>query len=479
MFAARAIASMTLRELRTSNALRYAAYFSFLFLSASIIVQLILFQAISNGLVERQRARVNALRTTLIDIASTGSFENLQRMVAGYASDAEPDENVFLLTDEGNNYVAGNLKALDRFSGWRRIPLEQLQPTDPVRLNTDAESVFGSWTPVKGGYLFVAEGDADLNEVRRMLVKSFGYVALLSVLLALGGGIVIGFGTQRRLSEISAALNEVTSGRLSARLPQHGVKDDLEQISLMVNSALDHLQSAVGALQNVTTNIAHDLKGPIGRALQKLEQLGDGKSKADPVMIDEIRGELKSAIGTFELLLRIAEVEAGSRRAHFASLYLGDVLENVVEMLEPVACEAGHQLSIESERDVRAQVFGDRELLMQAFVNLVENAIRHCPNKADIQLSLESRGDVVEVSVKDNGPGIPGEERGKVFQRLYRLEKSRTTTGSGLGLSLVASILELHGAHIALSDNNPGLRVTISFPKHSLRSSWVNVGTPS
>jgi signal transduction histidine kinase len=178
--------------------------------------------------------------------------------------------------------------------------------------------------------------------------------------------------------------------------------------------------------------------------------------------------EIDSIVDTFEALLRITEIEAGTRKARFAVLDLRAVLRDVADVYEAVVEDAGGAWNGGIEGTGNADIWGDRELLVQLFANLIENAIRHGRAKVEISLSLiESRGHVTAI-IADNGPGIPEREREKVFRRLYRLEQSRTTEGSGLGLTLVAAIVELHEATVELGDNAPGLRVSIRFPRSSV-----------
>ena len=162
-------------------------------------------------------------------------------------------------------------------------------------------------------------------------------------------------------------------------------------------------------------------------------------------------------------LLRIAQIETGARRARFVPTDMGAVLDRIADAYIDVAEERGQSLRVTRPTEL-PRIDGDAELLTQLCANLVENAIRHCPSGAHIVVAAEMSGARLMLTCSDDGPGIPETERGKVFQRLYRIDKSRTTPGNGLGLSLVKAIAELHGAEVALSDNAPGLLVTIDFP---------------
>ena len=251
-------------------------------------------------------------------------------------------------------------------------------------------------------------------------------------------------------------------------MARHNTGDDLDQVAEQINDTLNHLQRLIARVDQSSTDIAHDLKRPIGRLRQRLD-VALRTATGVPEFRREISAsleEIDTIVETFEALLRIAQIEAGARRERFRRVDLRSLLTEVTEIYRPVVDDAGDELVVELSQSDSNLVNGDGELLIQLFVNLIENAIRHCPRGTMIRVTLE--GDPVgglRVVVSDNGPGIPPNERDKVFHRLYRLEKSRSTPGSGLGLSLVAAIAELHGARLALGDNNPGLIVQIDFPR--------------
>jgi signal transduction histidine kinase len=173
------------------------------------------------------------------------------------------------------------------------------------------------------------------------------------------------------------------------------------------------------------------------------------------LQVDEI-------LSTFSALLRIAQIEAGTRRAGFSPVAVSELTRLLTSDYAAVAEDRRQTISTTIEPSLWIE--GDRDLLTQLIVNLVENAIRHTSDGSRILVGLAKCQDDVTLTVRDNGPGVPDAERERIFRRFYRLEQSRTTTGSGLGLSLVAAIAELHGASVTAQDNNPGLRIEIRFP---------------
>jgi signal transduction histidine kinase len=227
---------------------------------------------------------------------------------------------------------------------------------------------------------------------------------------------------------------------------------------------LDHIEQLVRNIRQVSTNIAHDLRTPLGRLRQKLELLG--VAGADDQLREEAAAEalqqVDEILEIFSALLRIAEIEAGSIKAGFVPVALAQVMENIVSAFQPAAEERSQSIITSLESEI--SIHGDRSLLTQMFANLVENALRHTPDNAEIRLTLTRVKQEVIAGVADNEPGVPPEHYGHIFKPFYRLEQSLKRTGSGLGLSLVAAIVQLHGASIQLADNQPGLAITIHFP---------------
>jgi signal transduction histidine kinase len=280
----------------------------------------------------------------------------------------------------------------------------------------------------------------------------------LAVLLALGFGLLTAWRLERRLRAVSLAAEAVMQGDMARRLPLSGAADEFDRLAGTVNALLARLESVIEGMKQVTVDVAHDLRGPLSRLRQRLEAalVQPRDTGADAAVLEAALEELDGVLDTFAALLRIAQLEAGPALANGKApvVDLSAIVATLAEAYQVAAEEAGRTLSAEVAPDQR--VHGDQALLRQMLSNLLDNALAHGGSNVSVALRA---GPVLEIA--DDGPGIPAEERPRVLRRFYRLDRSRGTPGSGLGLALVAAVARLHGAAPELSDAQPGLRVTL------------------
>ena len=405
-----------------------------------------------------------------LQAAAAQSSEALRAAVVERSANAT-DDHFYLLTDLTGAFVAGNVPAEVWHEGWleRKLRGSEVEASAALStaaaMNSDREVRLFSQGVTIGGYrLLAARNSHILDETQEIILAGLLWGCAVTTLLALVGGYVIGIGPTRRVDAIAAAMRSVAAGRFDQRLPVHGRKDELGRLSSDINVMLARIEILMSSLKQVSTDIAHDLRTPLARLRQGLE--GTRRGGDDPAAlrtaVDAAVGEVDSIIETFNALLRIAQIEAGARKAKFHELDLSALLFQIHDVFESVAEEAGGHLDFAV--DAGLAVEGDKDLLQQLFSNLIENALTHVPAPARIVLSGRVAGDRIIVDVADDGPGVPEAEREKIFRRLYRLDRSRTTPGNGLGLALVAAIAELHDARIEALDNGPGLRMRIDFP---------------
>lgn len=443
---------------------RLAAAFAILFALTVVALVGVLYFTLVSELDNSIRQHVEEITDTLTAIDRQQGFEDLTAVVAEEAESVRDFDSIFLLRADDGTVKAGNVQNVALFDGWGELDRAWL-PMVASKGNPD-DRFFAKWTKVSGGHLLVGGSDREIREVRRILLHGLGWGLLTTMLLAIGSAVYLARRAQQKIAIFATTLSKVSRGQISERVPVTQSHDDLDHVATQINATLAHLQKLIESVNQASSDIAHDLKKPIGRLRRRLEiALRSDDTSAFRDQVEESLIELDSIVETFEALLRITQIEAGARRARFCRLDLKSVLADVADIYEPVVEEEGGRLVSHVGPGASVDVTGDRELLTQLFANLIENAVRHSPTGVRIDVSLETRGERVIAAIADSGPGIPEYERENVFRRLYRLERERSTPGSGLGLSLVAAIAELHSATVNLADHQPGLRVEVSFPR--------------
>jgi signal transduction histidine kinase len=275
----------------------------------------------------------------------------------------------------------------------------------------------------------------------------------------------------RRLDAINRTSGEIIKGDLTRRVPLDGSGDEYDTLAENLNRMLDRIERLMKGLREVTDSVAHDLRTPLNRLRNRLEE-SVARLNANGMQASEIEraiAETDQLIGTFNALLLIAETDAGTTRAGMSSLELGGVAADVVELYEPLADEKKVSLALVPGSSVAIE--GNRSLIAQALANLVDNAIKYTPAGGKVRIRTAVTEGSVDLSVTDSGPGIPLADRPRVTERFVRLEASRNSPGTGLGLSLVAAVAHFHNAELVLEDNVPtGLKAVLRFPKTAIRA---------
>jgi signal transduction histidine kinase len=299
----------------------------------------------------------------------------------------------------------------------------------------------------------------------RTLLKTLCAGVALASLLALACGAALNHLANRRIAAIGETAREIMAGKLNRRLPQRGTNDDLDHLAAIVNTMLDEIERLVEEVRGVCAGVAHDLRTPMTSLRAGLERARRRTGTSDEYAraIDEAIGQSDLVLNRFSALLRIAEVESGSRRASFRTVSLDTVMRDVTELYEPLAEHRGLSLTLDTSMPV--EVNGDFDLLFGAIENLVDNALKFTPEGGAVKLSARIDGGQPLLVVADTGHGIAPAERGAVLRAFYRGHTSeRSIPGHGLGLSLVAAIARVHDAAIEILDNEPGCRVQLRFP---------------
>ncbi len=316
-----------------------------------------------------------------------------------------------------------------------------------------------------GNYgLLVGRDIHQLVEAKQRIVQALTWGLAIMVLLALIGGLLLSRRTVRKIERINQTAQVIMSGDLTRRVPDTGRNDDFDQLAANLNRMLDRIQMLMEDIKRVSDNIAHDLRTPLTRLRQHLEEarLSQDLSPGVEANLEQSIKEADSLLTTFNALLRIARIESGQIRAGFTEIDFHKLLADIIEFYEPLSDEK--QQILKTRLDSGAFSVGDRDLLFQAIANVIENSIKYTPDHGVISVTLSGRENRLSIVIADNGPGIPEAERGNVFRRFYRLDQSRGSSGNGLGLSMVQAVVGLHGGTIILEDNMPGLRTVIRLP---------------
>jgi signal transduction histidine kinase len=304
-----------------------------------------------------------------------------------------------------------------------------------------------------GLYVFSGSDVYRSRQARNSILGILGWIFAGAFLLSILGGVLLSRSLLSRTDAIARTCRAIMDGNLNTRVPLRGTRDELDRLSDTVNGMLDRIAGLMENIHQVTNDIAHDLRTPLTHLRHRLEHARSVTAADDAQALDAAIADADGILALFAALLRIAQIEGGVRRAGFTAVDLGKVLHQLRDMFAPVCDDAGHGLALQIAEGAIIQ--GDRELIVQLFSNLIENAIVHTPSGTVITLTLQHQNGQVVAGVQDDGPGVPDEEQPKLFRALYRREASRARPGYGLGLALVSAIAELHGCTLKTA-SRPG-----------------------
>ena len=402
------------------------------------------------------------LQQTINEYRGIQDGDDLRERLAEAAAKTDPDIRIlFYVPDQGT--AVSNVASFPPVSGVTIVSDNSIR----AKSGSVSDSYLALSARVGAGHLIVAQSREQVEEMGEIFLAVL-FIGLLPALVIAGlAGLWVAKGARIKIDAIQHTLLELKSGTLSARIEGvEGRSDDLSGIGQEVNRMARAQEALVASIRQVSSDIAHDLKTPIQRVAVVLEQVMNKTTltEGQEVLLSRAIGETERIVQTFQSLLQLAQIEGGAVRDRLHPVNLVEVSRDVVDFLEVEAEERGFALSLRVQPNVVACIKGDRHLLSQLIGNLVQNALTHVPKGGPVVVEVTGRGNETVLTVSDHGPGIPEKERGKVLQRLYRLDQSRTTEGNGLGLSLVSAISDLHGARLTLEDNMPGLRVRIIFP---------------
>ena len=414
---------------------------------------------------EQINATVEAEVNGLADQYRLGGIRRLVRVIEGRSS--EPGSSLYLVTTQAGQLLAGNVGylptgTLER-AGWLETEYRRLD--DPEQQQLALVRVF----QLPGGFRMLVGRDlSDRERVYNIVLAAGRWSVALVIVLGLAGGFFVTRRVLRRVDAMTETTRTIIEGDLSGRLFVGGTGDELDRLAENLNAMLDRIEALMRGLQEVSDNIAHDLKTPLTRLRNRAEEalrLAKGESDYRAALERTIE-ESDALMRTFNALLMIARAESGHARDDMADFDAAEVARGIADLYEPLAEEKGVTLKVDAAGPL--MVRGNRELVSQALSNLADNAVKYAildGGAGEIMVTAQSEGERVLLSVADNGPGIAEADRPRVVERFVRLERSRSQPGSGLGLSLAAAVARLHGGELILDDNKPGLKAIIALPR--------------
>lgn len=444
-----------------SAAFRLAVgYLGFFLATASVLLVGVLWTA--ESLIDRQVGEtIDTEITGLADRYRQQGLKGLIQIISERSAAERERKSLYLLTDDLYRPITGNLlgwpEAAPDAQGWLHFSVQHF--------GTSGLQVFeatGRQFDLEGGWrLLVGRSLEESERTKMMLRRAISLGLALTVLLGLAGGSVTARGFVLRIERINRTMKRIMAGDISQRVERRGGGEEFDRLAGGINAALDEIETLVGSLRTVTDNVAHDLRTPLQRLRSRIDiaLLGEPDLEAYRRTLEETLADADRLLATFNALLTIAQARGGAHANRMTTLDLAAVTRDMVELYEPLAEDKSLALSVDLPGEIA--VTGDRHLLSQALANLIDNAVKYTPAGGRVAIRL-APGPVLTVA--DSGPGIPPEDRQRVLEPFARLDATRSTPGNGLGLSLVAAVARLHGAALDLSDNRPGLVVTLTFP---------------
>jgi signal transduction histidine kinase len=415
------------------------------------------------GLEGETRQVVEAELRGLVERYREGGVVDLARTLAERTRADETGEAVYLLANGRGERIAGNLIAWPAGTpvdgSWTRV---KLQRTDRPGAVVD---VGARAFPVQGAYLLLVGRDmAAQRRFQSAVVHALTWAFAVSVLLALAGAWLLSRMVMGRISEIGDAAQAFMSGEHEVRLPERRGEDELNRLAVSLNAMFDRIAALMSEMRTVTDSLAHDLRTPLTRLKTHVARAADPDTERGrrEQSLAEATEEADRLLASFSTMIDIARAESGVTQGQLETVDLAHVVRDVAELHQPLAEDSGMTLAVDASGPV--MVRGHVQFLSQMLSNLIDNAVKYAASGGELSINVAAVSGEARLIVADRGPGVPPERRGEALKRFGRLDAARSQPGSGLGLSLAATIARLHGGRLALEDNAPGLRVVVILP---------------
>lgn len=448
-------------ELFRTQAFRIVLIYLFVFAASASALMAFVYWNTTNALDSQTDQTIENEVLELSDQYQRHGIRSLAELVI--ARSIHGGQGLYVLADSQHRVIAGNLDSWPGVIGnpghFVEFDYERRSQVDGERRRARGQVLF-----LAGGFELLAAQDVhERYLIEKFFTTTLPYTVGLILLLGFGGGILLSRRMLQRLDSINRTASEIMGGDLSRRVVISGAHDEFDALAENLNAMLDRIERLMRGVQEVADSVAHDLRTPLTRLRNRLEAISRHAANGESTEIEAAIAETDRLIATFNGLLLIAEADAGIVREAMTTVDLTSVGEDILELYAPLADENGIDLGLQPSGSITIE--GNRSLVSQALANLVDNAIKYTPKGGKVTIAISERAVGAEISVSDTGPGIPPEHRIHVVERFVRLEASRSSPGTGLGLALVAAVSRLHGAVLILEDNKPGLKAIIRFSR--------------
>ena len=451
--------SGTLTRWWSSIAFRQALIFGALVVF-TMTVLVVVFYVQTVGVWQRRiDSQIDATTQRLVDYHKSSGAPDLGNRINNLLGDGiDSDTEVYTLVAPDGHVVAGNLAVTPEITA----PIRGISEHRVLRAGRPSRSRLRVTALGDGSILIVGRDMQDQHELEQLIRGAILSGAIVTLLMAVVGALLFQRQLERRIGTIRETAARIERGDLAQRVPISARQDEFARLSRDINAMLDRIHALMEGVRHVSNTIAHNIRTPLSRVLARLYTAQNAARPAEalPEAVGFAIAEIQDLNVVFDKLLRIAEVESGARRQTFATVSLNAVAVNALDLYDAVAEAKG--LTLTHTLDTQPTVTGDGDLLANAVANLIDNAIKYTPSGGAIQVEARREGASVTLTVRDNGRGIPEEERARVGTRFYRLD--RAVPGWGLGLASVLAIARLHGGSLQLEDAGPGLIARLVLP---------------
>jgi signal transduction histidine kinase len=457
-----------------TTAFRLTLLSAALFALSSFLILAFVYAASAGAALSRTDAviadELNAVERRYADAGINGVNRYILQRTAGGS------DFLYLLINPNGRLLSGNLNGIPAAEadpdGWLDFTYGRAPVSDEADDQTSRRAR-ARLVEIGDGYsVFIGVDFENEDRLIGRLLRAILAASALVIALGIFSGVVVSRRFSRRLDAINTVSRAVKGGDITKRAPRNGSGDELDELSANFNAMLDRLEELMHRMRNVGDSIAHDLRSPLTRMRNRMEDAlrADGNQQSRQAALEQAMADSDELLSVFNAILSISRIEAGERRDSFQHFDPAPLVADIGELYEPVCEDSGHSFGLQVEDGLKVR--GDPSLVSQALANMLDNAVKYTPESGAIQLRLRRHSDGrAEISVTDTGPGIAEADRQRATQRFVRLEKSRNQPGSGLGLSLVKAIADIHHADLVLDDgpgdverHGPGLRIAMIFP---------------